>query len=439
MLQKIFWEKIVGSAAIALQFFQLGRFAAMLGLSLFAARFFTDKNEVAVFELFLWLSTMFTSFWVSGFFNTMIAAFSKNEQKRTIIYQSFWGLLLTGLIVGVGFLLISWMYPSVLQSIFSSDTMRWAVFVYIVGNGVTYLTEYSFFLFDKKKQLLLFSVVNFLGLLLLPISIAIIYNEVAGLVYGLLLWTVVRFIIVIIIIQPKYIKIEWNAVNGLIRASFPLMLMFLIAGSADTIDGMVIKEFFDNATFTVYRYGSKEFPLFLIVASTLSTVFIAKVATDEKAGLDYIKHTTKKYSYLFFPFAILLLFFSGQLYTIVFGKQYLESVIVFDTLLLLLIPRLLFPQSILVALGANKLQLVVSVIEMCVNLLLSVVLAIYYGVVGVAFATVIAFMVEKIILSGILYVKFGISLEKYTPLVPYLLGSAALFLLFLAKYYIDFQ
>jgi O-antigen/teichoic acid export membrane protein len=91
--------------------------------------------------------------------------------------------------------------------------------------------------------------------------------------------------------------------------------------------------------------------------------------------------------------------------------------------MLLTIPRLLFPQTILTALKQNKLILVSAVIEMIINIGASIFLAQRFGLVGVAYGTVAAFVAEKILMTFILYYKYDISPSRYISFLPFSIYS----------------
>jgi O-antigen/teichoic acid export membrane protein len=99
--------------------------------------------------------------------------------------------------------------------------------------------------------------------------------------------------------------------------------------------------------------------------------------------------------------------------------------------MLLTISRVVFPQAILTALRANKLILAVAVAEMLINIVASILLAQRFGLVGVAYGTVIAFVAEKILMTLILYCIYDIAPSRYIPFVPFTIYSVLLTLCYL--------
>jgi O-antigen/teichoic acid export membrane protein len=201
------------------------------------------------------------------------------------------------------------------------------------------------------------------------------------------------------------------------------MLSFFVNGSAEYIDGAVVKHFFTLADFSVFRYGSREFPLFTILAATLSMSMIPRVSENLSDGLEAIKKESLRYMHFFFPLAIVFILCGHWLFTVFFSVQFEQSGRIFAALMLLTIPRLLFPQTILTALKENRIILYCAIFEMIINIVASVLLAKYYGLIGVAYGTVIAFVAEKVLMATVLYIKHRIIFTKYVAISPFVIYS----------------
>ncbi len=98
--------------------------------------------------------------------------------------------------------------------------------------------------------------------------------------------------------------------------------------------------------------------------------------------------------------------------------------------LLLIIPRLVFPQTILIGLKKTKIILVASSIEIVLNVLLSIYLVRYYGTVGVALATVIVYIFEKAFLVSYNHYGLNIPPKRYIPVKTYLVYTVLIILTF---------
>jgi O-antigen/teichoic acid export membrane protein len=107
-----------------------------------------------------------------------------------------------------------------------------------------------------------------------------------------------------------------------------------------------------------------------------------------------------------------------------FGEAYKASAIIFNVYLLLALTQLIFPQSILIAREQTKILWYVSIAELAINIVSSIVLLQYFGLVGIALGTLIAFVCEKIILLILVYRRYHISpVSLMHPLVWMLYGA----------------
>jgi O-antigen/teichoic acid export membrane protein len=91
----------------------------------------------------------------------------------------------------------------------------------------------------------------------------------------------------------------------------------------------------------------------------------------------------------------------------------MDSAAIFNIYLLLIISRVFFPQTILLARNENKIILMASVLEIIVNVTCSLILLHFYGIIGIAYGTQIAFFFEKIFLGAYLSLKKKIFLPQY--------------------------
>ena len=98
--------------------------------------------------------------------------------------------------------------------------------------------------------------------------------------------------------------------------------------------------------------------------------------------------------------------------------------------LLLTIPRLVFPQTILIGRKKTRVTMFAAIIEQAVNIPLSLFLVRPYGVVGVALATFIVYTLEKAFLAWYLWYKMKIKPGEYIPLTVFAIYSFLLSLLF---------
>lgn len=121
---------------------------------------------------------------------------------------------------------------------------------------------------------------------------------------------------------------------------------------------------------------------------------------------------------------------SEYLFSFFYTDEYQSSAMIFNIYLVIIISRILLPQVIVLAHQDNRLMMKVAIAEFCLNILLSIVLMQYWGLAGIAFATLIAYLFEKVVLIYFVHKKYKIRLDQYLPLKKYMIYTGMILLVF---------
>jgi Na+-driven multidrug efflux pump len=117
---------------------------------------------------------------------------------------------------------------------------------------------------------------------------------------------------------------------------------------------------------------------------------------------------------------MLLMIFTRWFYPRLFNPEFQKSADVFLIYTLLIIPRLVFPQTIVVGRKKTNISLIGALIEISLNIPLSLLMIKWgYNIVGVALATFIVYTIEKIFLAGYVWKVMKIRPSEYIPLKVY--------------------
>ena len=227
--------------------------------------------------------------------------------------------------------------------------------------------------------------------------------------------SIVRFFITLgLLFKYAEFKLDTSYIQQFLITAGPLMAATLLSGSAEYLDGFIVSKYFDEGTFAVYRYGAKEFPLVLLLANAFSNGMVPKVTQlGVKEAVQAIRKESLKLMHLFFPISIGFMLVSEWLYPRLFNPEFIESVAVFNVYLLLVVSWLVFPQTILIGLRKTQTIMWVAGLELAVNFGLSILFVQQFGLVGIAFATVIASVLDKIVLMLLLQNSEGVSPSSY--------------------------
>ena len=119
------------------------------------------------------------------------------------------------------------------------------------------------------------------------------------------------------------------------------------------------------------------------------------------------------------------------IYPRMFTPEFQKSADIFLLYSLLVIPRLVFPQTIIVGRKKTHITMIAAIIEIGLNIPLSLLMIKWgYNIVGVAFATFVVYLISKLYLIIYLWVKMKIKPSEYIPVKIFMLYSFLLGLLF---------
>ncbi|HNY13949.1 MAG TPA: polysaccharide biosynthesis C-terminal domain-containing protein, partial [Bacteroidales bacterium] len=119
-------------------------------------------------------------------------------------------------------------------------------------------------------------------------------------------------------------------------------------------------------------------------------------------------------------------------YPRLFNPDFLRSADVFLVYSAMIIPRLIFPQTILVGRKKTMITFISAIIELSVNIPLSLLMIKWgYNIVGVVLATFISFTIGRIYLVLYVWIKMKIKPSEYIPVKVYALYSFLLALVFI--------
>ena len=408
-----------------LQIFQLLRYSAFVFIGIGFAKLRLSQTEIGQFETFIMASGMVSFFWVSGVINSMLAIYPKKsaEEQKQVLLGTFLSLSLFSLIAGIFLYFFSQNVLAFLHKQSGNHLIVLSI-IYLLLSGPSFVVEYVLFLNNKKNTIIIYGAVSALLATCLALVPALLHCNIEYSMLGLVVLAGLKLIYTLFVLQ-QFATLKPNAsaltkaVTENLKLSAPLIASIFVSGSAEYIDGLIVKSKFDDMFFAVYRYGAKELPVLLIVANTFSTAMIPSIAANLEDGLKELKEKSARMMHIFFPLTIVLLPLSPYLFKYVFNESFIYSSLIFNIYLLLAIPRVLFPQTVLTGMQKNPFLLLSSILEIIINVSLSIYLAGIMGLPGIAIGTFVAYLFDKLFLMAVNRFYFGIPVSKYVRLTPY--------------------
>lgn len=399
----------------ALQFFQVLRFGTFFLTGILFTKLGLSTYDIGVYEALLFLGSVLSFFWLSGLTQSLLANYQPKEKSKEF-FNSFLVLSAISIVVFIAFRLLITPYSFMAnnpQVLYFYSTFSF----YLLFIGPSFLAEYILLLKEKANGLALYGIVAFgvqLASVVGPIAFGLGLEEA---LLGLVASSVVRFLITLGLLA-KYadFKLDTSYIKQFLVTAGPLVAATLLSGSAEYLDGFIVSKYFDEGTFAVYRYGAKEFPLVLLLANAFSNGMVPKVAQQGVGkAVQIIKKESLKLMHLFFPISIGFMLVSQWAYPRLFNEDFAESAVVFNVYLLLVVSRLVFPQTLLIGLKKTKTIMLVAGLELAVNFGLSILFVQQFGLVGIAFSTVVASVLDKLVLMVMLKSWHGVSPTRYWP------------------------
>lgn len=411
---------------LALQLFNAIRFATLTGVSIILAQL-TDQRTIFAFESLILIGTGFTFFFVSGLGNSLLPIYksAKNTTERRAIFPSAFLILLLFSVVSIA--LMNGYNFLANDADLRRLTFYYSLFMFL--NLLSMIAENFLLAIGRLRMLVWWGAFTF-SAYVLAIALPVYFGEGLDLVVLLLIFLGAGKLVIAIIFIHRLNGWHFSRPTSLkiLRYASPIMLSLFIANAYIYFNSFWIREQFTEREFNLFRYGSREFPLFIILANSFSTIqsgILAQFNNRDQFEAVLQKHRSNLARLMnqLFPVAILLILFARPLFGWVFTGNFIPAADIFTILLFGVLSRLLFPQSVLMAMHKTRYALYASVVELTAGLILSIVLGSVMGIKGVALAMVIAAAIDKLVL--LLFLKNeGINYLRYVPVWNYLTYTA---------------
>lgn len=400
-----------------------------------------SQAELSLYEWLLFLGNFVSFFWIMGGLNALLQYFPKLDiatQKRAFYNTFLFFLILSLLAAGLLWLLQDLILKNF--TVYENLPHIDLICIFIIFHGPTFLIHIYFLLLKRFKAILWFGIISF-GLQIVVVVLPILLGySIREALFGLIFLSVLKFMLLLFqLIKFSTFQLDASYFKTYGLLTLPLVLHVLIGNSVEYIDGIIVQGFFmEEEKFVIFRYGAKELPLSLLIIGALVTALIPETTANLKNGMQRIKEKTNQLSHWLYPLSIILMFLSPFVFPLVYTPEFAESAMVFNVYLLILTSRILLPQVILLSQQKNYVLVWSAIIETIINVALSLVLVQSYGLAGIAFASVIAYLINKV--NMIIYNKkvLKIDLKDYVNIRNYCIYNGLLILSFIGSLYLKF-
>jgi hypothetical protein len=419
------------------------KFTIFLIISIVFTKSHLTRGDIGKWEMFMFIAGLMSFFWVTGIVQSLLPLYHRNLTYRKMgdngtgkspeIFNAF--------LILCFFSLLFFVLGHSLKGSFSVFHQTGNVpflnllLLYVLLSSPVCLIEYIYLLNNRAYRIFQYGLYTFTAQLIVIIVPILFGKDIIWSIYGLLFITGVRWIWLLILLR-RYteMKVSWQFMKEHLYLGAPLILTTLLSGSAQYTDGVIVSAVYrDPEWFAWFRYGAKEFPLALLLANGLSSAMLPEFSTRArmKESLEKIKVKSRNLMHLLFPVTMVIMLFTRWFYPRIFNPDFQKSADVFLIYSLLVIPRLVFPQTILVGRRKTRITLIGAILELSLNIPLSLLMIKWgYNIVGVALSTFAVYVVGKLFLVGYVWIKMKIKPSEYIPLKIYAVYSVLMGVLF---------
>jgi O-antigen/teichoic acid export membrane protein len=426
------------STTTALQANQILRQSTLVLMSIIMTKWGVSMSEIGIYETFMFVSYTVSFFWITAFLQGILTQYPSvtESEKPSYVFNIF--LIFNALSIFIFSIL--YFFPS--QSLFlltaKTDTLYFNVFAfYLLFFLPPFLLDSVWTVEDRPLSILGFSLLTN-ALLLVSIIYPILQNIAFVNCFSIMLIVAfLRYIILIFnVIKRGSFHFSPTIIKDFLKITTPLMGYAFVGGFIAAFTTWLVSRHYTNEYFAIYRFGSREFPVINALATGLSSAMIPLLTlkSDDKGlkngvnteGVSSLKAKTLRLWHILFPLSIVLMFVSKPLFGLVFNVEMMEAALIFNVFLLLMVSRALFPQSIMMALKETKTLFWMSIIEALSIVIMGFLGVLIFGMIGVAWAMVLGYLLEKIMMILFLRKKYNIRFDDYTHVHYYLFYSITL-------------
>lgn len=391
---------------LLLQIYNILRQGSLIIISVLLAKSLVPTQLIAEFEASMLLSVSFSFFAVAALSHCLypLIAGTEETRKNTLYFHNFLVYTFTGIIAA--FCIIGFSF------VLTPELNRTSVYLtalYTLFHTASFFAEH-FLIIEKKSKLVIVWGLGSFGMQIAAVSIPLVLWNNLNLALGcLMVVSFARFSVnaILILTRTAFLRVQRQILWQILQLSGPVMLSLLSSGGFVYIIQYLVHAQSTPLEFALFRYGTREFPLFAILTNAFSSIYSSRLASGDQKLPDL-----RRLSHQVFIPAIALMLLSPFLFRWFLNHELAPAWIYFNVLLLGVPAKLVFPQSVLLAFGQTHKMLYASIIEGFGGLIIAVFAMSYFGLIGAVIALVCAYILEKIVL--IFYCrKSGLAMNQY--------------------------
>lgn len=323
----------------------------------------------------------------------------ENKQKRAFVVQSvalltLLGVVFSGLIFLLAHRIAGWMHQPNLVPLLHAGALS-------VLAALPAMAAEPLFIAEKRPWYSAFNAIGSAGLQVLLVAVSLVAKLSPEMIFfAMAAASLVRLLPAFWFLLAHVPAGAWILPGlGLLSHQIAYILPVGLTSMVDTIsswlDRTLISIFYDAPSLATYSYGAIEIPFISFVIGSVMPVLLPRFSALVREGrhadvLEIWHRATLKGARVLFPLFAVFMTMAPELLATLYSPKYRDSSLYFRIYLCLLPVRIIAFMPVLFALGRRKYVLAGSVVEVLINLLLSVALITRtpLGMAGAAWGTV---------------------------------------------------
>jgi O-antigen/teichoic acid export membrane protein len=387
------------------------------------------KMGLSLIDLGLWENLMFVASWVAllgvnGLLQSIAPLYVPADatKRDALLRLVFW------IFTGIGFIMAVLVQLSAWYKGELGYDNNW-LSLYLLLHVPTLPLEIVWMLRQRASALISWGLWQFGGQMAVIFGAIYLDFGITGALIGMALMALLRLIYTLAILRPtQYLSEQRQLLSPYLQLSWPLMANAWVGQLIALFDAWWVQFYWSSATiFAVFRYGSRELPIALALASALGVAMTPRLTVNLGSGLAELRQRSLRMMHWLFLPTIIIAMSAYWWFPAVFNQELAAAIPLFQIYLLITISRVLLPNSILIALGDTRSIFYVGWIELGLKIVLAIIFTSIWGLAGVAWSMVLCCWLEKIALAGWLWYRHGIRPEQWLAVRWFIVYAISLF------------
>jgi O-antigen/teichoic acid export membrane protein len=382
----------------------LGTFVEIATI-VFLVRMLTDTDFAIVSMLLLVYETA-KYFATLGFPDSVFYFFERiaKDARRSFALQTCVIMLVTGFISVIFILIFNAILPIYLSewtvsSIETAQELMPVMALIALLEIPTWPVNNLMLAADRQKDAGVYQILNGTMTFLAMILPLVLGYDFTVAIWSLLGYSVIRFIMSLIwmlhILPPSTEKLPRGLIKEQSWFAIPIGLSSLVSRLNRYADKFIVSYFISEEAFAIYMVGAQEIPAIRVIPFAVGSVLISRfvafnLAKDRNALIDLWRKGVEKVALIVVPISILFIVIAYEFIVLLFGITYAPAVILFQIYTVIILIRVAHYGSILQAFGDTKKIVMLSLNLLISNVILTIPLTFYFGLIGAVIGTLIA-------------------------------------------------